>query len=261
MSLRELTEKKKVLICVIHLPPLPGSARWRGQPVEEIVDFAVKCARAAEEGGADAVIVENFGDNPFPKRVTQAETIAAMSVIVREVVKSTSLLVGVNLLRNSCPEALAIAYATGASFIRCNMYCEAAVCPEGVIEPAAHEVIKLRTYLGKHIEVLADVLVKHASPLHRQSLREVIADCVERCLADMIIVTGARTGEAPDVELVHEAVSLSRVPVLVGSGVTPANIRYYRVAHGFIVGTYVKNEKGLIDPARVRELRRLVDSL
>jgi len=261
-SLLELAERRKVLVCVIHLPPLPGAPRWTSSvDVESLVDFAVNCAREAEEGGADAVIVENYGDNPFSKRVTDPLTIASMTVIVREVVKSVSVPVGVNLLRNSCPEAVAIAYAAGASFIRCNMYCEVAVCPEGLVEPVAHEVIKLKTYLRTGIEVLADILVKHATPLHKLSLRDLVEDCVARCLADAIIVTGSRTGEPPDPDLLNEILRYSRVPVFVGSGITPQNIKLYRAAHGFIVGTYIKREKGMIDRQRVQELKRAIAEL
>ncbi len=262
VRLTQLVPKKKVLVCVVHLPPLPGSPRWsKDMQIDTIIDFAIRCAREAEDGGADAVILENFGDNPFSKRVTDPVTLSSMSIIVREVAKSVNIPVGVNLLRNSCPEALAIAYAAGAAFIRCNMYCEVVVCPEGLIEPVAHEVIKLRTYLGTDIEILADILVKHAYPLHKMTLRDLIADCTERCMADILVITGSRTGEPPDIETVNDVLRHSKVPVFIGSGVTPDNVRQFRNAHGFIVGTFVKRSDGTIDRTRVQKLRRAIDNL
>ena len=57
---------RKVLIGVVHLPPLPGSPRWRGK-LAELAKRAVADAKAYQQGGAHAVFVENFGDAPFTK--------------------------------------------------------------------------------------------------------------------------------------------------------------------------------------------------
>jgi len=54
----------KVFIGVVHLSPLPGSPRWSGS-MEGVLTRAQEDALALAEGGADAVVVENFGDAPF----------------------------------------------------------------------------------------------------------------------------------------------------------------------------------------------------
>ncbi len=257
--LREIAEKKRILICVIHLPPLPGSAKYSGD-LEKIIDFAVECARRAEGGGADGVIVENFNDNPFLKK-PDITTIIAMSVIVREVVRSVSIHVGVNILRNACREAVYVASICGASFIRCNAYCQPIVCPEGIIEPEAAHVWRAMRDVGKRVEVLADINVKHSTPLYAPSIDDLVRDCVERCLADFIVVTGSRTGQAPDPGEVCHISKIASVPVLVGSGVNPSNISLYKCARGIIVGTYVKDERGMIDQGRVERIRRELDML
>ena len=59
--------------------------------------------------GFDAVMVENYLDVPFyPERVP-AETVAALTVCVREVVQQIGLCVGVNVLRNDGESAVAVA--------------------------------------------------------------------------------------------------------------------------------------------------------
>ena len=257
--LRDIAERRRLLICVVHLPPLPGSARYGGD-LEEIVDFAVKCARNAEDGGADAVIVENFNDNPFLKKPS-LETLIAMSVIVREVVKNVSICVGVNVLRNACSEAVCIASICGASFIRCNAYCQPVTCPEGIVEPEAGHVWRTMRSLGRRIEVLADINVKHAYPLYSPDPEDLVHDCVDRCLADFLVITGTRKGHPPDPNAVCNICRISSVPVLVGSGVNPSNIVLYKCAKGIIVGTYIKDERGIIDPRRVERIRRELDSL
>jgi Predicted TIM-barrel enzyme len=50
---------EKVVICVLHLKPLPGSPLFEN--MNSVIESALKDAKAIEEGGADALIVENFG--------------------------------------------------------------------------------------------------------------------------------------------------------------------------------------------------------
>ncbi len=251
----------KPVIGVVHLPPLPGSPLYRGWETrfEDIVDRAIRDAMTLTEGGVDAIIVENFGDKPFKPRVREPETIAAMAVIVREVRRETGLPVGVNVLRNSGPEALAIAYASGASFIRVNSLVYPSYAPSGVLEPVAREIVELKTKLNADIQVLADVHVKHSVPVHGLSIVEESIEAVERGLADALIVTGKRTGEpveAKDVVLASKAGK----PVLVGSGVTPRNIRlYWKIASGFIVGSYFKEGGRPENPVVVSRVKELMD--
>jgi len=71
---------------------------------------------------------------------------------------------------------------------------------------------------------------------------ELIRD-VEFFSADVVIATGQRTGDAADIgytRLFREATAL---PLLVGSGVTPANVKtVLSVADGVIVGSALKQD-------------------
>jgi predicted TIM-barrel enzyme len=53
-------------------------------------------------------------------------------------------------------------------------------------------------------------------------------------------VTGPATGEPASPDEVGDVVGAVRGPVLVGSGITPANLTRFATAHGFIVGSSVK---------------------
>ena len=61
--------------------------------------------------------------------------------------------------------------------------------------------------------------------------------------------------------MVRRVIKSVSVKVLVGSGITPNNINDYRDAHGFIVGTYLKDEEGQIDPVKARQLVSAVKQL
>ncbi len=258
-----LEEKCKPLIGVVHLPPLPGSFGYGKLPypsyhgktwtLEEIVDYAVSEASKYEEAGFDAVIVENYGDRPYTIRAGPGQ-VASMTRIVSEVVRSVSIPVGVNILRNSAYEALYVAYVTGASFIRVNNLCEYRVSLEGAMEPAVRDVAKAISELdiyrdvaeGK-IMVLGDVDVKHSYPVaSRYEARDVVEDCLSRAgfTIHAVIISGRSTGEEPEVAYVEELAGPARrhgLRVIIGSGVSADNIAsYWRLADAFIVGTSVK---------------------
>ncbi len=254
---------EKVLVGMVHLRALPGSPGYGGD-MERVVERAVGDARALERGGADAALVENFGDAPYSIRVGPA-TVAAAAVVVSRVVEAVSIPVGVNLLRNDCPAAVAVAAASGASFIRCNAYSEVLVSDQGVLEPAAREVQEVRRMLGADVLVLADVMCKHATPLHRMTLEEAVRSAAVRGRADAVVITGRETGVPPgEGEVRRAAGAAGGVPVLVGSGVTPENApSLLRWADGAIVGTYLKeggSPGNPVDPARVAELSRVFRS-
>lgn len=245
------------LIGVIHLPPLPGSFSYSGD-FEQIINFALEESRKLEEGGFDALILENFNDKPFRKTVRK-ETAIAMGIIAREVKKSTNLLIGINLLRNSAYDSATIASLIG-DFIRVNALCETISTPEGIIEPSAVEVQEAFYRITRKVKVLADINVKHASPLHEMSLDSLLRDCKERGFADYIIVTGERTGSSPDVEFFNLTKKLSPLPVCVGSGITPENINNYK-ADCYIIGTYLKDPNGRIDINKVRKIAETIKSI
>ncbi|MEM4699579.1 MAG: BtpA/SgcQ family protein [Candidatus Nezhaarchaeales archaeon] len=262
--LEELFNVTKPIVGVVHLKPLPGSPAYRGR-FEDVVDAALRDARSLVEGGVDGVLVENYGDRPFRAGRVGAETAAAMAVVVREVVREVGAPVGVNVLRNDGPTAVAVAAASGARFVRVNVYVGAAATDQGIIRGCASEVVELRSRLRSDVKVMADVAVKHARQLAYSSLRDEALDAVERGMADALIVTGPRTGAPPSVEHVAEAKqAVPLTPVLVGSGLCPANAEeLLRASDGGIVGTYFRGGslESPVDVRRVGEFMRVVKGL
>ncbi len=260
----------KPVIGVVHLPPLPGSPGWRGESLEPILERVEADTRALLEGGAEAVIVENYGDAPYAVRVREPETLAAFTLAARravEVAREYGAPVGLSLLRNSAPEAVAVAAVVGAEFIRSNAFCETRVSPEGILEPVARETLLKARLLGWRGAILADVDVKHSLVLGEgYDPRLAAREAVHRCKPDALIVSGARTGEAPEpgyVAAIRESVPGARL--VLGSGATPENIRlYWRLVDAFIIGTYFKRDgvtTNPVDKSRVERLMRLVREL
>jgi membrane complex biogenesis BtpA family protein len=250
----------KVLIGVVHLGPLPGSPRWRGN-LESLIELAVNDARAYEHGGAHALFIENFGDVPFTKGSVAPETIAAMAAAGRAIRQAVKLPLGFNVLRNDACAALALCAVCGGAFIRVNVHTGAMLTDQGLIEGNAYDTLRYRQRVCPQAQIFADVHVKHAVPLGNWTIEDAARDTVERGLVDALIVSGAGTGLATDladVERVRRTCPATKI--LLGSGVTLENVRdYLPAADGFIVASSLKVAGRLsnpVDPKRVAALAR-----
>ncbi len=247
----------KPLIGMIHLPPLPGSPRYAGAGMAAIITAARRDLHALEDGGADGAIIENMFDTPFAKQAPK-ETIAAMTVVVQDMVREARIPIGVNVLRNDGVAALAIAAATGAKFIRVNVFCGVAFTDQGIIEGEARQLIELRARMRATVAILADVHVKHAA--HLTTIEEAALDAT-RNGPDGLIITGIGTGKRTPPEKLQAVKQVTDLPVFVGSGVRIDNLATYHSADGFIVGTYLKEDGQLDGPIDPKKVRALADAI
>jgi membrane complex biogenesis BtpA family protein len=230
----------------------------------QIIEHALRDAEAYRQGGAQGLIVENFGDVPFSKHAVQPHVVAAMTLAVSEIAAATDLPIGVNVLRNDAESAIGIAAMTGAAFVRVNIHTGVMVTDQGVIEGTPDRTMRYRRQLDAPVEVWADLLVKHGVPLGDQQIEEAAEDAVVRGLADAVIVTGIATGKPArfsDLERVRAV--LPGTPIYLGSGVSPVGIQE-SIAHadGFIVGTWAKADGQVwnpVDPGRVEQLVTAID--
>jgi membrane complex biogenesis BtpA family protein len=255
-----LGDERCLLIGMVHLAPLPGSPGYSGA-VEDVVAGAVADARALLEGGCDGLIVENMHDAPYLRGRVEPETTAAAAIAAREVVRAAGTTpVGVQLLAGANREALGVAVAAGARFVRVEAFAYAHVADEGWLDACAGELLRARRALGAPVEVWADVRKKHAAHAVTADLSlEELARGAAFSGADAVVVTGKRTGVATALEDVRAARSAG-LPVVVGSGVTPADApALAREARALIVGTWLKEGGDVrrpVDRERVRALRR-----
>jgi membrane complex biogenesis BtpA family protein len=248
----------KAVIGVIHLPALPGSPEYDGQEMEDIIAVALSEAGRYQAGGLDGLIVENHGDIPFAKPENLGpETAAAMAVITRAVIQATGLPTGVNVLANGAVQALAVAKASGAGFVRVNQWANAYVANEGFIEGPAGVATRYRAWLqAKRVKIFADVHVKHGAHaiVADREIGEMARDA-EFFDADVAIATGQRTGDAASIDELRTIGDGTSLPVVVGSGVTPDNVGDILAnGDGVIVASFLKRDGvwwNEVDPERV----------
>lgn len=265
MDLTQIFNTTHPVIGVVHLLPLPTSARWGGS-LTAVIERAEQEATALAAGGVDGIIVENFFDAPFTKDRLDPAVISAMTLIVDRIKNLVVIPVGINLLRNDAISAMAIASTINAQFIRVNVLTGIMATDQGLIEGNAHELLRYRRELGADVAILADVLVKHARPLGTPNLTTAVQDTIERGLADGVILSGWATGSPPSLEDLELASAAAQgTPVFIGSGADWDNIgKLMQAADGVIVASSLKRHGKIresIDPIRVAQFMEAVQEV
>lgn len=257
VNLNQIFKTPNPIIGVVHLLPLPTSPRWGGS-LKAVIDRAEQEATALAAGGVNGLIVENFFDAPFTKNQVDPAVVSAMTLIIQRLTNLVTLPIGVNVLRNDAHSAMAVATCTHSQFIRVNVLTGVMATDQGLIEGAAHELLRYRRELGSDVKIFADVLVKHARPLGSPNLTTAVQETIERGLADGVILSGWATGSPPSLEDLELATAAANgTPVFIGSGASWENISsLIQAADGVIVSSSLKRHGQIeqpIDPIRVSQ--------
>lgn len=263
----ELFGSGKALVGMVHVGALPGTPLAR-LSVREIVEQAVSEARLLEDAGFDAVLIENMHDRPYLAHGVGPEITSAMAAAADAVRAAVDVPLGVQILAAANRQALAVAFASGADFIRAENFVFAHVADEGLMPQAqAGPLLRYRRELGcEHIRIFADIKKKHAS--HAMTSDVDLAATARAAAffgADGVIVTGSATGEPATVADVREVSAAVELPIAIGSGVTPHNLAsVWDLADIFVVGSFIKyggvwHQRP--DPDRVAAMMRSAEQL
>ena len=230
--------------------------------MEAIYAQALADAEAYVTGGVHGLIIENHGDIPFLKPGDIGpETAAHLAVITDRVRRACAVPLGINVLANAAIPALAVARAGGASFIRVNQWANAYVANEGIIEGEAAKALRYRAALQAHeIKIFADVHVKHGAHaiVADRPIGELTRD-VEFFHADAVIATGQRTGDSATMVEIDTIRAATSLPLLVGSGVTKANIAAILArTDGVIVASSLKRDGVWWNPVELQRVKALM---
>ncbi|MCG8408513.1 MAG: BtpA/SgcQ family protein [Phycisphaerales bacterium] len=261
------TLKRPGLIAMIHVGALPGTPRST-MKVGELAQQAVAEAAVLADGGVDAIMLENMHDVPYLNRCVGPEIVAAMTSICSAVRAAVSLPLGVQILAGANREAIAVAYATGCQFVRCEGFVFSHVADEGLMPDAdAGPLLRYRKMIGAdRVAVLADVKKKHSS--HAITSDVDLGQTAKAAAlfgADGIVVTGASTGEPTQPQDVAKVAKAVDQAVFVGSGVSPESVASLaQHADALIVGSYLKRDghwENEPDSSRVQAMVTAVQGL
>jgi hypothetical protein len=251
----DLFGSEKPVIAMAHVPPLPGTPLYdEGAGVTGLVDAVREDLDKLLAAGVDAVMFCNEGDRPYTLKAG-FEGVSAMTRVVTELAPKDRPF-GCDFLWDA-HAALAIAAATGASFIR-EVTTGVYESDMGLWNTDAAGLLRERRRIGADdVAVLMNVTPEFASPIGRRTVAQVARSAVVSSLADAILVSGPMAGAEPELDLLQEAKDavLGEVPVFVNTGAKSTNVaEFLTVADGAIVGSDLKVDGGTwnpVDPQRV----------
>lgn len=251
----------KPLIAMAHVPALPGTPLY---DADAGLAGAVAAVRRDVDvllgAGFDSVMFCNENDRPYQLQAG-LESAAAMTRVVTEC-KPDDTPFGVDFLWDArC--ALAVAVATGASFIR-EVATGVWESDMGLLAPDAAHLLRERRRLDRgDLAVFMNITPEFASGFGRREAAEVAASVTVSSLADVILVSGKMAGAEPSVEViasVREAVEPD-VPVLLNTGAKAETIaQYLPYADGVIVGSSLKVDGYTWNPVDAERAKRFVDA-
>lgn len=171
-KLRQLGTEK-IVLGLIHLLPMPGTPHYEPGNLEKARDKALQDAWSLHEGGADGGLIQTIdraypvGDDVDPARL------AGMATVVDAVRRKlpASFEIGVQILWNATKASLGVAFACGASFVRCTSFVGTSRSPYGSTISDPVGLLNYRKLLGADdVSFIAEIHSMHFRPLEYQSL-------------------------------------------------------------------------------------------
>ncbi|MBR0385901.1 MAG: BtpA/SgcQ family protein [Erysipelotrichaceae bacterium] len=251
---------RKFIVGMVHLLPLPGASGFDGN-IEKIEQRALEDAEKLFKGGVDALIIENFGDEPYDTSIS-LEAYSVMLRIADKVQAQIDIPFGVNVQFNCIEEEWAMSYALGADFLRAETYVETRFSSYGRGEPSAARLQRLKKQYPSDTMIFADINGKHTYGIPGVSILDAAHDA-KAAKADAVIITGKYTGQNPSVEDIKEIKEfLGDMPVLVGSGANKDNaVDFLKYADGIIVGSSFKVDGDVYKEVDLRRVQEFMDAV
>lgn len=251
----------KPIIAMAHLAPLPGTPLYdEGRGVAGIVDGVARDLEVLLQHPFDAVMFCNEGDRPYALRAG-FEGVAVMSRVVTELAPDDRPF-GVDFLWDG-RAALAVAAATGASFIR-EVMTGTYESDMGLWSPDAAGLLRYRRQLDAgDVAVLMNVTPEFASTIGTRTVGQAARSAAVSSLADAILVSGPMAGAEPDLAQVREAREAvgGQAPVLVNTGAKAGNVAGFLAASdGVIVGSDLKTGGGTWNPVDQERVKRFLEA-
>lgn len=254
--------KKKVILGLVHLLPLPGTPFYEDGNMEKTLDKAIADATALYEGGADGCLVQTI-DGVYPAGDdADYARVAAMANIVKAVSDATGpeFQIGVQILWNALKPSLAVAKVSGGSFLRCNAFVGSTMTTSGIVEADPVGFHHYRKQIdAQNITLIAEVESMHFKWLGGKPVAEV-ARTAARTGAQAVEI--AHKDEATNLQMIREIKEVSPdLPVILGGHTNHENAaRRLAEADGAFVGTCFETEGwgGRIDIDRVKSYMDIV---
>lgn len=263
MPLFKTHGKKKVIIGMVHLAPMPGTPFYEVGSYPRIRDRAIADAAALYHGGATGCLVQTI-DKVYPvKDEADPARVAAVANIVHEIAKATGpkFQIGVQILRNAIRASMAVAQVSGGSFLRCGALIGATMTNDGLMTADPHSVMQYRQQINAHhIKLIAEINSMHFKALDGTPT-VALAKAAMDVGADAVSI--GSPDEALTIAMIDDIrAALPDAPIFLAGYTNHANARrMLALVDGAFVGSCLEKDGwgSAIDEALVRKYMEQVD--
>ncbi|MEM9394584.1 MAG: BtpA/SgcQ family protein [Pseudomonadota bacterium] len=214
----KLFDSTPLVVAALHLPDFALS---RHRSVAWFEDYAVANARVFAEAGVPFLKLQ---DQTRTTGAAAPDTLAMMGALGRLIrAEVPEIRLGIIIEAHDPLAALSVAHAAGAEFVRLKIFVGGAMTAEGPRHALGASAVQHRAHLGRpDIAILADVHDRTARPLSDES-QPFAANWATKVGADGLIITGSSFPDTLQrIAAVRDVVP--RQPILIGGGVTEANV-------------------------------------
>lgn len=257
--------KKKVIIGMVHLGPLPGTPFYEEGSYATVKERAIADGMALYRGGASGCLVQTIDQVYSTADEADPARIAGVANIVHEIARSTGpdFKIGVQILRNAIQASLAVAKVSGGSFVRCGALVGATMTGDGLMDSNPLAVMRYRRQLNaKDIKMIAEVHSMHFKALDGTAPVEVARDAV-RVGADAVSL--GDPDERVTLDMIRDIRrALPDTPIFLAGYTNHDNAaRLLPAVDGAFVGTCLEKSGwgSAIDEDRVRAYMDIVSGL
>ena len=252
--------KKKMVIGMVHLDPLPGNASYKGNK-DEIIANAVRDAHTLIDCGCDAIMVENFSDWPQYSTEVPLEGYSVQLVAAAKIKEFCPVPFGINIEMNAWKQEWIMAYSLNADFIRVEAFVDNRAGSFGYIEGCSTGMMNLMAQLpSPETMIFADVHTQETYGMPDVPINELAGNARNHDASAVVVTENdqCRRITVEDVKSMREV--MGDFPIIVGSGVKPENVLdYMEYADAVIVGRGFKKDHK-VDPDLVKEFMAIVRS-
>ena len=220
------------IIAALHLPDLSVA---RHISMAYLEDYVLTNTAVFANAGVPSLMLQDQTRQTGPATAVTIALMGALGRLVRKEFPAIDL--GIIIQAHDAIAPLAIAHATGASFVRLKVFVGAAMTMEGAKSGLAVEARTYRHELRRDdIAILADVFDRTCVPMIAVAPEEA-AQAAVKLGADGLILTGASFADSID-RVRHARAAGVRRPLFIGGSVTESNVEQtLAVADGAVVST------------------------
>jgi predicted TIM-barrel enzyme len=234
-STTDLFHHDPLIITALHLPQFRHMQKL---PMSWLEDYVLQNFSVFVKGGIPAVILQ---EETLNTSLATPESIAILSVLASKAhLEFPNTQLGIIMQAHDGISPLAVAHASGASFVRLKVFVGAMLKAEGIQQGCGIAARNYRDKIGREdIKILADVHDRTGLPLTNIPI-EMASEWAVQTGADGLILTGFSVQESIQYfQKVRE--TGVNAPLILGGGATEENVsEILQYADGVVVSSALK---------------------